>query len=55
MNILRQKIDKTTKKKKPKKKMTEMESKTAGQKEHALSLETLRLAVLMSPKCQANV
>ena len=35
--------------------MTEMELKTPGQKELALSLESLWLTVLMSPKCQANV
>ena len=32
-----------------------MELNTAGQKEHALSLEIVRLLVLMGAKCQANV
>ena len=32
-----------------------MELNKARQKEHALPLEILRLPVLMSAKCQANV
>ena len=47
------KISSTAKKKTEK--AIKMELNTAGQKEHALSMEILWLPALMNIKCQANV